>query len=155
MLSHIIKVVASTCNWVLNTYNGNNVKKFLKIYNINITGYCYGVVSYKAFHATATIFWYTVLSIWVLIIPNSSTRVLFSPQININKKDQYQGCLRCVTIAAWAITLHQQSLISYVKRSTYLCVSYGGSGDRMRHGSSYHKTHIYSSSLQYGCDGEL
>lgn len=38
---------------------------------------------------------------------------------------------------------------------TYLCVFYGGSGDRMRHGSSCHRTHIYSSFLQYGCDGAL
>jgi hypothetical protein len=40
-------------------------------------GYCYGLVSYKPSHAIATIFWSTVLPIWVLISPDSSTRVLF------------------------------------------------------------------------------
>jgi hypothetical protein len=43
-----------------------------------VTGYCYGVVSYKNSHATATIFWSIVLPIWVLIIPDSSTRLLCS-----------------------------------------------------------------------------
>jgi hypothetical protein len=39
------------------------------------TGYCYGVVSYTAPRATATNFRPIVLPVWVLIIPDSSTRV--------------------------------------------------------------------------------
>jgi hypothetical protein len=35
-----------------------------------------GVVSYKASHATATILWCIALLIWVLIIPDSFTRVI-------------------------------------------------------------------------------
>jgi hypothetical protein len=42
------------------------------------TGYCYGAVSYKASHATATTLWSAALPTWVPIIPNSSTRVLCS-----------------------------------------------------------------------------
>jgi hypothetical protein len=34
-----------------------------------VTSYCYGMLSYKTSHATANIFWFTVLHIWVLIIP--------------------------------------------------------------------------------------
>jgi hypothetical protein len=34
-----------------------------------IIGYCYGVVMYKASHATATIFWSIVLSSWFLSLP--------------------------------------------------------------------------------------
>jgi hypothetical protein len=44
-----------------------------------VTGYCYGVESYKATHATETIYWFivrVVLPIWVLIIPDLSTRVI-------------------------------------------------------------------------------
>jgi hypothetical protein len=41
---------------------------------------CYGyeVVSHKASHTTATIFWFVVLPIWVLTTTDSSTRVLCS-----------------------------------------------------------------------------
>jgi hypothetical protein len=43
-----------------------------------VTGYYYGMASYKASHAIATIFWPVVLTIWILIIVDSSTRVLCS-----------------------------------------------------------------------------
>jgi hypothetical protein len=41
---------------------------------ILVTGNCCGVVSYNASHATATMYWYTVLRVWVPIISDSSTR---------------------------------------------------------------------------------
>jgi hypothetical protein len=40
-----------------------------------VAGYCFGVLSYNAFHAIATMFWSIVLPIWVLIISYSSTRI--------------------------------------------------------------------------------
>jgi hypothetical protein len=41
-----------------------------------VTGYYYRVVSYKASHANTTVYWSAVLPIWVLIIHDTSTRVL-------------------------------------------------------------------------------
>jgi hypothetical protein len=54
----------------------NLKKKFAELHVRLVTGHCYGVVSYKASHATAIIFWSIVLPIWVLIFPYSSTSVL-------------------------------------------------------------------------------
>jgi hypothetical protein len=54
----------------------NLKNKFAELHVRLVTGHCYGVVSYKASHATAIIFWSIVLPIWVLIFPYSSTNVL-------------------------------------------------------------------------------
>jgi hypothetical protein len=53
--------------------NLNTISPFLLV-----AGYCYGMLSYKAPHATGNIFWCIVLSILLLIIPDSSTRFLYS-----------------------------------------------------------------------------
>jgi hypothetical protein len=44
----------------------------------SVTDYCYGEQSFKASHATETIFWSIVLPIWALIVPDLSTRVFCS-----------------------------------------------------------------------------
>jgi hypothetical protein len=63
----------SLCKWTPTEESENKARElFLHI------GYSCGVVSYKASHATATICWHTALPIWVLIIPDPSSRVICS-----------------------------------------------------------------------------
>jgi hypothetical protein len=50
---------------------------------IYCTGYCYGVVSYKATHALRPFSNLLFVRIWVLIVPNSSTRE--SPLANTSR----------------------------------------------------------------------
>ena len=62
--------------------------------------------------------------------------------------------------AVWVLTARRSENVTITyqhihQMRTYLCVFYGGSEDRTRRGSSCHRTHIYSSFLQYGCDDAL
>jgi hypothetical protein len=50
------------------------------------TGYCYGVVSYKASHALQPLSDLLCFPVWVLIIPNSSTRALWLQQRQRSKQ---------------------------------------------------------------------
>jgi hypothetical protein len=52
-------------------YSGDHTKLIL------LTGYCYGVVLYKASHTLRPFYDLLCVSIWVLTIPDSSTRALW------------------------------------------------------------------------------
>jgi hypothetical protein len=89
-----------------------------------VTGYCYKVVSYKASHATETIFWPTVLPIWVLIIPDSYTTVLWSGcrvkvggKWSLNFAHQYLS--RHLQHAVKAYDKGPMAYLSFLRKSCY------------------------------------
>jgi hypothetical protein len=59
-----------------------------------ITGYCYGVVSYKASHALRPFSDLLCVPVWILIVPDSSTRALWQQPAETSSSEEGRNMAR-------------------------------------------------------------